>query len=64
MTESELIKGACDTIEGYMAVGNERFEACGATFIRNRATPTDYDANTIGLIRDAARSTHWWLEPT
>ena len=55
MTESELIKGACDTIEGYLAVGNERFEACGATFIRNRATPTRYDANTIGLIRDAAK---------
>ena len=43
------------TIEGYLALGNELFEACGAWFIRNLDTPTRFDANTIGLIRDASQ---------
>ncbi len=53
MSETNLIARACETLEGYLALGNERFDACGATFIRNRATPSRYDANTICLIRDA-----------
>jgi hypothetical protein len=44
-----------ETYEEYLALGNERFEACGALFIRNRKTPSRYDANTIALIRDASR---------
>jgi hypothetical protein len=55
MSDALLFARACETIEAYLALGNERFEACGATFIRNRATPTRYDANTIVLIRDATR---------
>jgi len=54
MSERELIERACETIEGYLALGNERLEACGATFIRNRTTPSRYDANHVGLIRDAS----------
>jgi GNAT superfamily N-acetyltransferase len=52
MSDLVLVTRACETIESYLALGNERFGACGATFIRNRATPTRYDANTITLIRD------------
>jgi GNAT superfamily N-acetyltransferase len=54
MAEEDLISRVCETIEAYQALGNERFQACGATFIRNRATPGRYDANSIGLIRDAS----------
>ena len=55
MSEPDLIERACETIEGYLALGNERLEACGAIFIRNRATPSRYDANHVGLIRRASQ---------
>ena len=35
----------------YLALGNERWQAFGATFIRNEATPRRYDANLVGLVR-------------
>jgi GNAT superfamily N-acetyltransferase len=53
MSDYELIARACETIAGYLALGNERFEAQGATFIRNRDTPRRHDTNTLALIRDA-----------
>jgi GNAT superfamily N-acetyltransferase len=55
MSDEELIARVCETIQAYLALGCERFEACGATFIRSLTTPTRYDANTIGLIRDASQ---------
>ena len=53
MSDYDLIARACETIAGYLALGNERFEAHGATFIRNRDTPRRHDTNTLALIRDA-----------
>jgi GNAT superfamily N-acetyltransferase len=55
MVEENFISRVCETIEAYQALGNERFQACGATFIRNRDIPGRYDANSVGLIRDAAQ---------
>jgi GNAT superfamily N-acetyltransferase len=53
VSNEELITRACETIAGFLALGNERLEMHGATFIRNRDTPRRYDANTLALIRDA-----------
>jgi GNAT superfamily N-acetyltransferase len=41
----------CETNFGFSALGNERFEAHGATFLRNRATSRRYDSNQVGLVR-------------
>jgi GNAT superfamily N-acetyltransferase len=54
MDERELINRACETIAGFLALGNERFEAHGATFLRNRTTPRRQDVNTVILIRTEA----------
>jgi GNAT superfamily N-acetyltransferase len=51
VTDSELDARCCETIAGFLALGNERFEAHGATFIRNRDTPRRHDTNTLALIR-------------
>jgi GNAT superfamily N-acetyltransferase len=52
----DLIEKACETNAHYLALGNEQFQAHGATFIRNRSTPSRYDANRVVLVRtdDAA----------
>jgi GNAT superfamily N-acetyltransferase len=54
--EDELIRRTCDTIAGYLALGNERFGAAGATFVRNRSTPLYPESNHVGLIRVRGRS--------
>jgi GNAT superfamily N-acetyltransferase len=51
VSESELVERACETLVGYLALGNERFEGAGATFLRNHATPRRYDVNTVALVR-------------
>ncbi len=51
MTEAELLARVCETNFGFAALGNERFEAHGASFLRNRRTPRRHDANNVGLIR-------------
>lgn len=51
MTEAELLALVCETNVGFCALGNERFEAHGATFLRNRETPRKYDANNVCAIR-------------
>ena len=51
MEDHELLRKACETVAGYLALGNESFVAHGATFVRNRSAPSRYDANHIGLIR-------------
>ncbi len=55
----ELVEAALVTDEGMMALANERFQAEGATFIRNRAVPLMRDANHV---RNATASTHGELE--
>ena len=51
MTDADLIRRVCETSNAYLALGNERWQAHGATFIRNLGTPRRYDSNTVGLIR-------------
>ena len=51
MSDLDLIARACETTAGWLALGNERFEAHGATFIRNRSTTRRQDVNTVILIR-------------
>lgn len=53
MSQTDLMSRVCETINRFLALGCERFQLCGATFIRNYAAPSRYDANNIGLIRDA-----------
>jgi GNAT superfamily N-acetyltransferase len=51
VSDLDVITACCETNAGYLALGNERFEAHGATFIRNRDTPRRHDANGVCLIR-------------
>lgn len=46
----------CAAVRGYAMLGNEVFDADGATFVRNRACPNRYDSNFVTDIRcrDAA----------
>jgi GNAT superfamily N-acetyltransferase len=48
--EADVLRRMCDTIEGYLELGNETFEASGATFVRNRACPLRYDANHVASV--------------
>jgi len=51
MTDHHLVIRTCESVQRYLALGNEWFEAHGATFVRNRSTPRRYDANHVGLMR-------------
>lgn len=51
MSEHELLRLACETNFEYLALGNGRFEAHGASFIVNPRTPRRHDANCVGLMR-------------
>jgi GNAT superfamily N-acetyltransferase len=51
MTDQNLLGRVCETNFAYLALGNERFEANGASFIVNPKTPHRHDANGIGLVR-------------
>jgi GNAT superfamily N-acetyltransferase len=44
---TDLIRSALAVTQALMAVGNERFEADGATIIRNREIPQMHDANHV-----------------
>jgi GNAT superfamily N-acetyltransferase len=56
MNETDLIRRVCETSYAYLALGNERWQAGRASFVRNRMTPRRYDANMTGLVRaEAAR---------
>lgn len=47
----DLLQRVCETSNAYLALGNESWQASGAVFIRNRATPRRYDSNCVGLVR-------------
>ncbi len=51
MNQPDLLRRVCETAYAYLALGNERWEAHGASFIRNSKTPRRYDANCLGLVR-------------
>ncbi len=53
LQHDDLTARACETIAQYLALGNETFAANGALFVRNRATPTRYDANHVDRVRTA-----------
>lgn len=46
----DVVRKALYVAQGFLALGNERFEAAGATFIRNRALPEMRDANLVTRI--------------
>jgi GNAT superfamily N-acetyltransferase len=51
MDQNDLLRLACQTNFMYLALGNECFEARGASFIVNSKTPRRHDANCVGVIR-------------
>ncbi|HEU0072893.1 MAG TPA: GNAT family N-acetyltransferase [Dehalococcoidia bacterium] len=51
MDQNHLLRLACETNFSYLALGNKRFEAHGASFIVNPKTPRRHDANCVGIIR-------------
>lgn len=51
MTPVDLTQQALDVNDANLRLGNEVFEAAGATFVRNRGAPDIYDANHVASIR-------------
>lgn len=49
--DGDLLERACNAVAGYLQIGNETFEADGATFVRNLRTPRRYDANQASDVR-------------
>ena len=49
--KTTLASRALDVDAANLALGHETFEACGATFVRNRGYPLIYDANHVAQIR-------------
>jgi GNAT superfamily N-acetyltransferase len=47
MSDADVIRRACETYRRYERLGNEVFDAHGATFVRNRDCPRRYDANHV-----------------
>ena len=47
---TDAARATVETDEGYMALGNERFKAEGAVFVRNREIPEIWDANHVGHV--------------
>jgi GNAT superfamily N-acetyltransferase len=50
MPIDQMIQRACETVAGYLELGNETSEAAGGRFVRNRATPRRWDANHVARI--------------
>jgi len=46
----EVASQALDVDAANLALGHETFEACGATFVRNRTYPLIYDANHVAAV--------------
>ena len=49
--KTTLVSRALDVDAANLALGHETFEACSATFVRNRGYPLIYDANHVAQIR-------------
>ena len=49
-----LLRRVHETLDGYLALGNERIEVDDARFVRCRETPSIYDANFACRVRAAA----------
>jgi GNAT superfamily N-acetyltransferase len=52
----DLIHRALDLNDANLALGNETFEASGATFVRNRDAPDIYDANHVTNVGVSSRA--------
>ena len=52
--EDGLLARACETLAGYLALGNETITSGRARFVRNRAAPSIYDANHGTRVRAAS----------
>jgi GNAT superfamily N-acetyltransferase len=48
--DAKLASIALDVDAANLALGHETFEACGATFVRNRSYPLIYDANHVDAV--------------
>lgn len=46
--DNDLVRRAYETASGYERLGNEVFQVCAATFVRNRSYPRRHDANYVG----------------
>ena len=55
LPDAEPASKALDVDAANLALGHETFEACGATFVRNRSYPLIYDANHVAAVK---ASTH------
>ncbi len=53
---TDLARKALEVSQSFYALGNERFEADGATFIRNRSIPAIRDANHVTHVTAATSS--------
>ncbi len=53
---TDLARRALEVSQAFQALGNERFEADGATFIRNRSIPALRDANHVTHVTAATSS--------
>ncbi len=51
----DLARRALAVNQAFLALGNERFEADGASFVRNRSVPRIRDANHVALVTASAR---------
>jgi GNAT superfamily N-acetyltransferase len=51
VTSIDLVHQALDVNDANLSLGNEVFEAAGATFVRNRDAPDIYDANHVTNIK-------------
>ncbi len=47
---TDAARSALTVSEAFSVLGNERFEADGATFVRNREIPDIWDANHVSTI--------------
>ena len=50
---TDAVRSALTVSEAFSALGNERFEAEGATFVRNREIPDIWDANHVAHVTAA-----------
>lgn len=60
MSDDDLITRACETNAAWLALGNDRYTHDGATFVRNRTTPHDYEANAVMQVRTGDLDTLIW----
>jgi GNAT superfamily N-acetyltransferase len=54
--DNDLLRRVCETVEGYLALGNEMIDLPQVRFLRSRGAPRIYDANRGVRVRAASRT--------